>query len=107
METVDSENDVDIGITAISSKAILARGKPHTKVLQALEEVKESTPGESESSDYEDSNASDVEEEFELNENEYVQDLTLHNWQKQFPMLEEWKPEADKLAKKRKTMASR
>ncbi len=33
-------------------------------------------------------------------------DSPLHDWQESFPMLQEWTPEADKLAKKRKTMAS-
>ena len=106
---MELENDVGIGIT--QSKNTLARDKPltkrvskrHTKLIENLEEEAKS---EESSSDYEPSNASDVEEEFEADEHHQIHDLTLHNWQEQFPMLEQWTPEADKLAKKRKTMAS-
>ena len=81
---MELENDVGIGIT--QSKNTLARDKPltkrvskqHTKLIENLEEEAKS---EESSSDYEPSNASDVEEEFEADEHHPIHDLTLHNWQ--------------------------
>ena len=65
METNEIQSDIDIGITPIVSKFTSGRAKPHTKVIQNLVVISD----ESDDSAYEDSNKSDINEEF-CSENE-------------------------------------
>jgi hypothetical protein len=99
MKAVENDSNIEVEKTTIPQTGTMARGQPHTRVLENMPLI------QSDDSDYVDSNRSDVDDDC-TSENEDQSNVPSHNWQEKFPMLQEWTPQADKLAKKRKTMAS-